>query len=142
MRVVVVRHASAGDRDHSDGDDRMRPLDDKGQRQAEALASTLAGLGVRSLYSSPALRCIQTLEPAATLLGLSIEARTELDEGADHRDVLALLEETDREPPALSTHDDVVGELLPGEKCEKGAIWVVDVENGEVRPGRYLPPPD
>jgi 8-oxo-dGTP diphosphatase len=142
MRVLVIRHASAGDRDHWDGDDRMRPLDDKGQRQAEALASTLAELGVRSLYSSPALRCIQTLEPAATLLGLSIEARAELDEGADRADVLDLLEEVDREPPALSTHGDVVRELLPGKKCKKGSIWVVDVEAGEVRPGRYLPPPD
>jgi 8-oxo-dGTP diphosphatase len=141
MRVLVVRHASAGDSDDWDGDDRMRPLDGKGRAQAEALASTLVDLGTQALYSSPALRCVQTHEPAAALIGLSIETRTELDEGARRSDVLELLEGVVAPVPTLCTHGDVIEELLPGRECEKGALWVVDVEDGEVRPERYLPPP-
>ena len=142
MRVFVVRHASAGDREHWDGDDRLRPLDEQGRRQSEALADTLAELGVDGLYSSPALRCVETFEPAAALLGRSIETRSELFEGAERDDVLALLDEVTGSKPALSTHGEVIDALVPGEPCEKGAIWVVEIEDGEVRPGRYLPPPD
>jgi len=141
MRVLVLRHATAGDRQEWEGDDRLRPLDEQGRRQAGALAGTLAELGTQALYSSPSLRCVQTLEPAATLLGLSIETRTELTEEAHKRDVLGLLEGVVVAVPTLCTHGEVTEELLPGRECEKGAIWVVEVEDGEVRPERYLPPP-
>jgi 8-oxo-dGTP diphosphatase len=141
MRVLLVRHGTAGDRGEWQGDDRLRPLDEQGTRQAEALAGTLAELGAQTLYSSPALRCVQTLEPAATQLGLAIETRTELFEDAHKDDVLELLEEVIAPPAALCTHGELFEELLPGRECEKGAIWVVEVEDGEVRPERYLPPP-
>jgi 8-oxo-dGTP diphosphatase len=141
MRVVVLRHATAGHRDHWDGDDRMRPLDEQGRAQAEALVSTLAELGTQALYSSPALRCVQTLELAAARLGLSIETRTELDESAHRQDVLELLEGVVAPVPTLCTHGEAIEELLPDHECEKGAIWIVDVEDGEVREERYLPPP-
>ena len=36
MSVVLLRHASAGDRDAWDGDDRLRPLDEQGYGQALA----------------------------------------------------------------------------------------------------------
>jgi phosphohistidine phosphatase SixA len=141
MRVLIVRHGTAGDRGESQGDDRIRPLDEQGTRQADLLASTLAELGAQALYSSPALRCVQTLEPAAMQLGLAIETRTELFEDAHKDDVLELLEGVVVAPPALCTHGELFEELLPGRECEKGAIWVVEVEDGEVRPERYLPPP-
>lgn len=142
MRVQLVRHASAGDRRRWQGDDRLRPLDETGRRQAETLAGVLGELGTRALYSSPHLRCVQTLEPASALLGLPIETRPELAEDARREDVLALTETLTAPLPALSTHREVFEALLPGRDCEKGAIWVVEVDAGEVRPERYLPPPD
>ena len=36
MIVLLVRHARAGDRSEWEGDDRLRPLDKKGRRQAKA----------------------------------------------------------------------------------------------------------
>jgi 8-oxo-(d)GTP phosphatase len=141
MRFLVVRHASAGDRHRWEGDDRLRPLDERGRREAEALAGTVGELGTRALYSSLALRCVQTLEPAAALLGLSIETRTELAEDASHAEALALIESVTAPLPSLCTHREVIETLLPGHECEKGAIWVVEAEGGEVRPERYLPPP-
>lgn len=141
MRALVVRHARAGDREKWQGDDRLRPLDKRGRRQADALAATLAKLAAGSLVSSPYVRCVQTLEPAAALLGLPIEERDELAEGASKEDVLALLEELTDGPPALCTHGDVIDAAV-GRPCKKGAIWVVEVEGGRVQPERYLRPPN
>jgi 8-oxo-(d)GTP phosphatase len=141
VRALLVRHARAGDRARWTKDDRLRPLDKKGRRQAASIAETLAGLGATRLLSSPYVRCVQTLEPAAALLGLRIEERDELAEGASRDEVVRLLGELEDDVPALSTHGDVIEALLgPQRKCKKGAVWVLDV-GADVRAERYLPPP-
>lgn len=141
MRALLVRHARAGDRARWTKDDRLRPLDKKGRRQAESLAETLAGLGATRLLSSPYARCVQTLEPAAVRLRLEIEARDELAEGASREEAARLLAELEGDVPALSTHGDVIEALLgPQRKCKKGAVWVLEVSSGDVRVERYLPP--
>jgi 8-oxo-dGTP diphosphatase len=141
VRALLVRHASAGERAEWTGDDRLRPLDKKGLRQAQALAGTLAELGATRLLSSPYVRCVQTLEPAAVRLGLPVEERDELAEGASADEVKALLRELDGSVPALSTHGDVIENLLgPQRKCKKGAVWVLEVSGEDVRAERYLPP--
>jgi 8-oxo-dGTP diphosphatase len=139
MRALVVRHARAGDREEWRGDDRLRPLDQRGRRQAEALATTLAELGAHRLLSSPYIRCVQTLEPAAGRLALPIEERDELAEGSSAGEVLALLDELGEPLAALSTHGDVIDAVV-GRPCRKGAVWVVEVRGRRVRPERYLPP--
>src|SRR2546425_7412455 len=142
MRALLVRHASAGERNKWLEDDRLRPLDKKGRRQAKALADTLAELEVGRLVSSPYVRCMQTFEPAAERFGLPIEERDELAEGASADEVIELLAGLEGSVPALSTHGDVIYALLgPGRHCKKGAVWVLDVRDGQVRPERYLPPP-
>ncbi len=141
MRALLVRHARAGERHEWQGDDRLRPLDRKGRRHAKALAGTLEELGATRLLSSPYVRCVQTLEPAAERLGLPIEEHDELREGASADEVKALLGELDGSVPALCTHGDVIENLLgPQRRCKKGAIWVLEVSGGDVRAERYLPP--
>jgi phosphohistidine phosphatase SixA len=140
VKALLVRHARAGKRGEWDGDDRLRPVDEKGRRDADRLASRLAELGADRLLSSPYLRCVQTLEPTAVLLGIEIETRAELAEGASAAAVLGLLDELDS-TPALSTHRDVIEALLgPQRKCKKGAVWVLEVEGGDVEVERYLAP--
>ncbi len=138
MQALLVRHARAGDRETWSGDDRLRPLDKKGRRQADRIAETLVHFGATRLLSSPYVRCVQTLEPAAALLGLGIEERAELAEGASALEALALLSELTGSLPALSTHGDVLQELLGDRECKKGSIWVVAVVGGGVRPDRYV----
>lgn len=71
--VELVRHARAGSRDRWWGrPDRDRPLTDEGMAQARALAERLAGDDVLALYSSPYVRCVQSLEPLADALGMPI----------------------------------------------------------------------
>jgi phosphohistidine phosphatase SixA len=143
VRVLLVRHARAGDRERWRGDDRLRPLDERGRRQAEGLVSILSEQGATGLFSSPYVRCVQTFEPAAAELGLPLEERDELAEGARREDVLSLLETFAPDSvPALCTHGDVIAELLgPETKCKKGATWVLEVAGGRISPLRYLLPP-
>jgi 8-oxo-dGTP diphosphatase len=111
VTVVLVRHASAGDRDEWRGDDRLRPLDERGRAQAKRLGGELAG-AVR-VVSSPFLRCVQTVEG----LGPPVEIDERLAEGASRSEVELLL--ADVEDTVLCTHGDVC-ELL-GYELAKGA---------------------
>lgn len=141
MRVLLVRHARAGDREAWIGDDALRPLDEKGRKQAKRLAKTLAGLGATRLVSSPLLRCVQTFEPAAKRLGVPLEERDELAEGSSRRHVVALLDDLRGSVPALSTHGDVIAELVGWDRpCKKGSIWVLEVDGPTILPEAYLPP--
>ena len=84
MTSVLVRHASAGDRDLWPVEDRLRPLDARGRRQAAALVELLRPLGVRRVLSSPYVRCVETVEPLAAALELAVEHDDRLAEGAGH----------------------------------------------------------
>ena len=119
MTVVLLRHASAGDRDEWQGDDRLRPLDKKGRRQAEALSRILLARGVTRALSSPYVRCTQTVAP----LGLDIEADDRLAEGADPDDTRSLLREADG--AVACTHGDII-ETMIGFTLKKGAAVVLD----------------
>ena len=122
--VILIRHASAGDREHWSGDDRERPLDERGWRQAEELVRSLAGYEIERIISSLAVRCIQTVEPLARELGLEIEERGELTEGATREEALALVDEVRGAGVALCTHGDVVVELL-GAELKKGETAIL-----------------
>jgi phosphohistidine phosphatase SixA len=120
MTVVLLRHASAGDRDRWEGDDRLRPLDKKGRRQAKALREILLARGVTRALSSPYVRCVQTLEP----LGLGVEPDDRLAEGADVHATLDLLRHTDG--AVACTHGDVIEHVLGGLALKKAAGVVLD----------------
>jgi 8-oxo-dGTP diphosphatase len=93
--LILVRHGRAGDRSAWDGPDDLRPLDDKGRRQAQRLADVLPVFQPVDLLSAPPVRCRQTVEPLAERMGLDIRPAPELGEdgfGADPAAGLALVE--------------------------------------------------
>ena len=139
MAELLVRHANAGKRKDWEGDDRLRPLDDKGWRQAEGLVEELLAYPIARLASSGATRCVQTLEPLAEVLGLEIEPRRELEEGATRDETLALMTELG-DGAVLCTHGDILENLF-GEEGQKGSTRVVELENGVPVVREYLPPP-
>jgi len=63
----------AGDRNLWTADQNTRPLSDLGRRQAQHFCDSVSGLPFDALYSSPALRCHQTLDPIARRFGLTVE---------------------------------------------------------------------
>jgi 8-oxo-dGTP diphosphatase len=66
---AVVRHAHAGERRAWSGNDALRPIDERGRKQAERLATALRPLEPGRLVAATPLRCKQTLEPLAEALG-------------------------------------------------------------------------
>jgi broad specificity phosphatase PhoE len=141
MSILLVRHATAGKRKQWRGDDRLRPLDERGREQAAGLHAALGDYEVKAIYSSPYVRCVQTVEPLATELGLEVQEREELAEGARRTAVLGLATGEDNPGTVvLCTHGDVVNDLL-GEETKKGSTSVLELVDGHVVKRGYLPPP-
>jgi broad specificity phosphatase PhoE len=138
--LLIVRHARAGHRRDWGGDDRLRPLDKKGRRQAAGLPGLLARFEIARIVSGSYLRCIQTVEPLSKELGMPIEERGGLDEGSSREDSLAVLREVD-DGAVLCTQGDVLENLF-GEPGKKGSTRVVELEDGEPVVLEYLPPAD
>jgi phosphohistidine phosphatase SixA len=124
--ILLIRHGSAGDRDEWDGDDRMRLLDERGRRQADELVGLLEPHTVDRFLSSPALRCVQTVEPLARARGLNIEVRDELSEARQFVDGVALVRSLGGSP-VVSCHGGL-SNILCGESQKKAAVLVLDRE--------------
>jgi phosphohistidine phosphatase SixA len=139
-KVFLVRHASAGNRKRWTGDDRLRPLDERGFREAEGLVDLIRERRPTRVLSSGYVRCRQTVEPLAEALGLEVEERAELAEGALSTEVHRLVDRLSGELPVLCTHADVVLELL-GEESPKASTWVLELASGELERLEYLRPP-
>jgi phosphohistidine phosphatase SixA len=151
VAAFLIRHAHAGSRSEWDQPDRVRPLSVKGVHQADHIASVLRDLAVGRIVSSPSRRCVQTVEPLASSLGLTIEEDAVLLEGSDPHDVVELLESIAPENPALCTHGDIIPEVIrllslrgmeitgpTGQK--KGAVWVLQHDGARYVKAEYLPP--
>jgi broad specificity phosphatase PhoE len=136
--LYLVRHGTAGDPDLWIGDDRARPLDEQGRRQAAGIVELLTGRPLTRAVTSPYLRCVQTLEPHAEQRRLPLEYRHELGDDASVDDALELLRELEGDA-VLCSHGDLIRELL-GEELEKGEIAAVEVsEHGLVIRERFGP---
>ena len=89
------------------------------------------------------MRCVQTVEPLAAALGVEVEEREELVEGASREAVLGLLGALKGTTPALCTHGDMVELLLgPALVLKKGAVRILETTGASFVPGQYLPPPE
>jgi 8-oxo-(d)GTP phosphatase len=128
--VLLIRHARAGDRAEWEGDDHKRPLDKRGRRQAEALVEALASFTVTRVLSSPADRCMQTVEPLAAARDIDVEVCEELGEERQGHDGVALVRSLLGEPVALCVHGGLSNATV-GTGQKKGETLVVDAE-GEV----------
>ncbi len=155
--IYLVRHAKAGSRHHFHGNDRLRRLSPAGQRQAQALAirfvPILAAAEVKTLISSPFLRCIETLRPTAKAIGARIETDECLSEGRSFVEVLALLASLP-DAAVVCSHGDVIPytieavgrrgcEFLSPPEWRKASVWELDRDSdGEITTANAWPPPD
>ena len=151
--AYLIRHAKAGNRSAWKGQDELRPLSQPGRNQAKGIAERLSSEAIGRVVSSPAVRCVQTVEPLAEHLGLGVEEDGSLEEGAGPDGARRLV--LSAEPGsavALCTHGDVIWQVLseledagvpltPGVPAKKGSIWVLRVADGAVVRGTYLLPP-
>lgn len=125
--ALLIRHARAGNRSEWQGDDRRRPLDERGRLQAEALVDALDRFAITRILSSPYDRCVQTVEPLAADRGLEIELHRELGEDHQHMNGAALARQLVGEDVALCVHGGL-SDAAFGERQKKGETLVLDAE--------------
>ena len=154
MIVHLIRHAHAGSRSRWEGDDRSRPLSGRGRHEADAIAADLADAGIDLLWASPYLRCIQTLDPLAARLGLTVAPDDRLAEGASGGTALGALlgAAADGRTVAACSHGDVIPALIAqalgaGATLEgpaspaKAARYLLHVADGQVTRIEHVPAP-
>jgi len=128
MDLILWRHAEAED-DAPGGDDLLRSLTPKGEKQAARMAAWLDreitdGL---KILCSPALRCEQTLQP----LGRKYKLHDGLAPDGTPRAILEAVQwPTSKQPVLVVGHQPVLGETVAmllgmdeGASIRKGAVW-------------------
>ncbi|HTZ42566.1 MAG TPA: NUDIX domain-containing protein [Jatrophihabitans sp.] len=152
--VLLMRHARAGKRAEYAGDDRYRPLDKIGRRQARDSAAVLAAFRPRRVVAADRTRCEQTVAPLADRLGLAVRSGPEFsDESylADPARTVRALHALAGEPG--STLICSQGEAIPGlladlsvpglaRQARKGSLWALSLVGQRVAAADYYPYPD
>jgi phosphohistidine phosphatase SixA len=139
--MLLLRHASAGERLSSPGVDRFRRLDEDGRITARQLAWSLAEREITQIVSSPLARCVETVVPISAARGLVVETHWELEPESDLDDVMTLLVDLP-ETTLVCTHREVFEKVLGWDApCDKGAIWVLERNGRELVPALYLEAP-
>jgi len=126
-------------------------LSQRGLLQAASLVGTLAADPVDAVWSSPAIRCRQTVEPLAAARGLAVHDNDLLGKNARIDALLLWLLAHEHDPWILCTHGEVFKALLvagrsaglvtaPARVTEKGAAWRVTRGTDAPLELEYLPP--
>ena len=147
-RLYVVRHGNAGVRSKWKGPDKKRPLTKKGEQQALITADIMARHPVSEVRSSPAIRCVQTVEPLAANLNLDVAVNKKLKETMSVDEIHNYLSQFKTGAVVLSTHKDWIGPLIGdldnrkvqlrgARRWPKSSIWVFDLIDGEITAGYY-----
>jgi 8-oxo-(d)GTP phosphatase len=138
VTILLIRHARAGERSEWQGDDRLRPLDERGRLQAAALVELLRDYEVDRIVSSPYDRCVQTVEPLAAARGLGVEQREELSDELQEVDGVALVDTLEGHA-AICCHGELAPALID-EPQKKGEVIVLERDAGSWRPLERLRP--
>ncbi|MBL5974476.1 MAG: NUDIX hydrolase [Candidatus Leucobacter sulfamidivorax] len=78
--VILLRHARAEPRGAAWPTDRLRPLSDSGEHQAETLVPMLEAFGPQRILSSTAERCMRTVAPLAHHLHKTVRVQEGLSQ--------------------------------------------------------------
>lgn len=148
-RVFLIRHAHAGARS-TDHRDLYRPLTPTGRQRADELVELLATMEVARVVSSPASRCVQTVDPLASALSIDVEEHPDLWEGTPIDHVLALMDDCRARTTVICSHGDIIpavierlgsqGALVQGRGCETGSVWMLDHDGSHWTRATYVDP--
>jgi len=139
VTILLLRHGSAGSRQTWADNDLLRPLDEDGEAQAARLPVAYAEHRVQRIVSSPARRCVETVEPLAAHLGLQVEERAELAEESSAEDARRLLSEVASQTVVVCTHRSVITDLIGAHRsCGKGSAWILEPDGDSFAATTYL----
>lgn len=115
--VIALRHGKAVLASSWTGPDSSRPLEHAGIEEARAAARAIAAYRPTKLISSTAARCISTIEPLATILGLDVKATAAISQDA-HEDGVGNVHRVvskrvaKRETAVLCSHGPVLPDII------------------------------
>ena len=115
--IIVLRHGRAVPPASWDGPDATRPLMHRGLEQSRNVAAAIAAWGPAKLISSPAVRCLATIDPVATLTDLPVKQSAGISQDA-FEDGVARVRKTMRKRLAagiavvLCSHGPVIRDLI------------------------------
>ena len=136
--LVLLRHGIAEDAKEGQ-DDLDRELTDKGRRRMESIAAGLARVfpEAEAIYSSPAVRAMQTAEPVAKAYDLKIRKSDALAPGAPPRKLVDAVKAdyaifVGHEPTLSSLMLDLTG--LSGHiELKKGGCYGIAFDGDQAR---------
>jgi len=151
--LLLLRHAKAGRRSDFRGDDRQRPLDKIGRRQARDAGAFLSCFAPERIIAADRVRCQQTVSPLADRLSLPIEVGPEFSDEACLADPDAAVKSAIRLAEQNAT--TVVcsqGKAIPlmmadldtglsSPQSRKGSVWALSFWRGSVIAADYYPHP-
>ena len=152
MPIYLIRHAKAGSRSGWTESDSLRPLSDEGRQQAITIGEEWAFETPTAVYSSPRLRCMETVQHLADCFELPVVIDDRLEEGTPFEVLLPVLEEA-AEGTVWSSHGDVIPDVInamlrrgmeisgSAGALRKGAMFVVHRENGRFVRAEYVDAP-
>jgi phosphohistidine phosphatase SixA len=127
LPLLLLRHASAGDRATWQGDDRERPLDARGLAQADKVVVLFEPFDVTAIYASPYRRCAQTVEALAASRSLVVELRDELGEDQQHEQGAEFVRSVGDRNVVICGHGGLDSLLLDDPpRWRKGETFVLD----------------
>ena len=118
------------------------PDDSEPTVEADCIAEVLAPHTCGHIVSSPFVRCVETMRPLASRLGVAVGIRAELAEGgASPNEAMQLLADLPERSVACLHGDmleglagrlDVRGSPIAGSRSlEKGVVWALAFRNGD-----------
>lgn len=159
--ILLVSPASAGDPDSWSGDQRDRPLDAGGRRQAETLRSTLRLFEPSEVRAADLVRCVDTVAPLAADLDVALQpdpALSEPDAAMARLTQLAAGARTPRLPVGVrgvvvcaeaKVVAHAVGELVSepvgltqSALPRDGSLWALFFSHGQLLAADYYPAGD
>lgn len=137
--LVVLRHAAATPRSEFSGDDLDRPLSAAGHDRAKQLVGLLSTFGIRRVVSSPAARCVQTVDPFVDATGELLELDVRLVEGSSASQVArgVTAARSTKRPVLVCSHRPTLPRVyaalgVKGPALEPGHFVVVHHRKGKV----------
>jgi 8-oxo-dGTP diphosphatase len=157
--VLLVRNGSATSRSAWQSEDRLRPLDPCGWAQADELVRLLAHFDPSDIRAADVVRCLQTVQPLASSLGLPVIEEPLLSEegfasdeagaasvvrtAGDVHGCVVLSSQGDVIPSLLarlSSEDDV--DLVEPPAARKASVWALELQGDRLVSAEYFAPPD
>jgi 8-oxo-dGTP pyrophosphatase MutT (NUDIX family)/phosphohistidine phosphatase SixA len=140
--LILVRHAKAMPPENWDGPDHTRPLLQRGLNQAKRIAKGIAAFGPQRIVSSPAVRCLATIDPLANVTGLGVKVKGGISQdayrasGEKPRKAVGK-EVAKREGSVLCSHGPVLPQLLTAAAERGNGESVAEFSNLGMSTGQF-----